>query len=87
MIGRGVSGKRAMEDGREYVPGEIPGWVINFVIRALAGMAVIFFVNYFLDSRGIDMAVGIGPVSLLTSGVLGIPGVALLYGIVLYQSL
>ena len=62
-------------------------WVINFVIRALAGMAVIFFVNYFLDSRGIDMAVGIGPVSLLTSGVLGIPGVALLYGIVLYQSL
>ena len=84
MIGRGVSGKRAMEDGREYVPGERPGWVINFVIRALA---VIFFVNYFLDSRGIDMAVGIGPVSLLTSGVLGIPGVALLYGIVLYQSL
>ena len=31
-------------------------------------MAVIFFVNYFLDSRGIDMAVGIGPVSLFDIG-------------------
>ena len=57
------------------------------LFRALAGLAVIFFVNYFLETRGLDMAVGMGPVSFLTSGVLGIPGVALLYGIVLYQSL
>lgn len=76
-----------MEDGREYGPGEKAGWVLNFVIRAMVGMAVIFFVNYFLDLRGIDMAVGLSPVSFLTSGVLGIPGVALLYGIVIYQSL
>ena len=76
-----------MEDGREYGRGEKTGWVLNFVIRAMVGMAVIFFVNYFLDLRGIDMAVGLSPVSFLTSGVLGIPGVALLYGIVIYQSL
>ena len=76
-----------MEDGREYGPGEKTGWVLTFVIRAMVGMAVIFFVNYFLDLRGIDMAVGLSPVSFLTSGVLGIPGVALLYGIVIYQSL
>ena len=76
-----------MEDGREYGPGEKTGWVLNIVIRAMVGMAVIFFVNYFLDLRGIDMAVGLSPVSFLTSGVLGIPGVALLYGIVIYQSL
>ena len=76
-----------MEDGREYTPQERAGWVVNFLIRALAGLAVIFIVNYFLETRGLDMAVGMGPVSFLTSGVLGIPGVALLYGIVLYQSL
>ena len=77
-----------MEDGREYGPEEKrQDGLLNFVIRAMVGMAVIFFVNYFLDLRGIDMAVGLSPVSFLTSGVLGIPGVALLYGIVIYQSL
>ena len=50
-------------------------------------MAIIFFVNYFLDSRGIEASVGMNGVSFLTSGILGIPGVALLYGIVLYKVL
>lgn len=66
---------------------EKTGWIVNFVIRALTGAAVIFFVNYLLDLRGIDLSVGLGPVSFLTSGVLGLPGVALLYGILVYQSL
>lgn len=63
------------------------GWIVNFFVRALVGMAIIFFVNYFLDSRGVKLSVGLGPASFLTSGMLGIPGVALLYGIMLYQSL
>lgn len=64
---------------------ERPGFIINFFIRALVGMAIIFFVNQFLGSRGMDSAVGLNGVSFLTSGFLGLPGVALLYGIVLYQ--
>lgn len=66
---------------------EKPGIIFNFFIRALIGMAIIFFVNYFLDRRGIEASVGMNGVSFLTSGILGIPGVALLYGIVLYKVL
>ncbi len=66
---------------------ERPGMFLNFFIRALIGMAIIFFVNYFLDSQGIEASVGMNGVSFLTSGILGIPGVALLYGIVLYNIL
>ena len=39
------------------------GWIVNFFVRALVGMAIIFFVNYFLDSRGVKLSVGLGPVS------------------------
>lgn len=66
---------------------ERPGMFLNFFIRALIGMAIIFFVNYFLASQGIEASVGMNGVSFLTSGILGIPGVALLYGIVLYNIL
>lgn len=66
---------------------ERPGMIFNFFIRALIGMAIIFFVNYFLDSQGIEASVGMNGVSFLTSGILGVPGVALLYGIVFYNIL
>lgn len=69
-----------MQEGR-------PGIIVNFLIRALVGMALIFFVNEFLSSRGIDTGVGLNAVTFLTSGTLGIPGVALLYGIIFYQIL
>ncbi|MDO4313049.1 MAG: pro-sigmaK processing inhibitor BofA family protein [Eubacteriales bacterium] len=64
-----------------------PGILINFLIRALVGMAIIFFVNEFLASKGMDVSVGMNIVTFLTSGTLGIPGVAMLYGIVFYQIL
>lgn len=64
-----------------------PSIIVNFMIRALIGMAIIFFLNEFLDSRGIGVHVGMNGVSFLTSGAFGIPGVALLYGIVLYKIL
>ena len=31
-----------------------PGIIVNFLVRALIGMALIFFVNEFLSSRGIN---------------------------------
>lgn len=64
-----------------------PSIFVNFIVRAILGMAIIFFVNEFLDYRNISVSVGMNGVSLLTSGIFGIPGVALLYGIVVYQSL
>ncbi len=64
-----------------------PGFIVNFLIRALVGMTITFFVNEFLSSKGVDVAVGMNAVTFLTSGTFGIPGVALLYGIVFYQIL
>lgn len=58
---------------------------VNFLIRVVVGSAAIFFVNEYLGGQGIQASVGINPVTLLTSGTLGIPGVALLYGITFYQ--
>lgn len=59
-------------------------FVVQFLIRAVVGMAVIFFINQFLASRGISMQVGLNPVTFAASGVFGTPGVALLYGIAFY---
>ena len=61
--------------------------LMNFLIRAIVGMTIIFFANDFFASQGIDVAVGFNPVSFLTTGAMGIPGVALLYGIVFYRVL
>ena len=42
---------------------------------------MILLVNDILQKQGFDIYVGLNPVTLLTSGTLGVPGVALLYGI------
>ena len=55
--------------------------VLNFLVRMVLGAICITFVNDLLASQGISLCVGLGPVSLLTSGTLGFGGVALLYAI------
>lgn len=65
---------------------KMPFWV-NFIVRSILGMGIIFFVNQFFDYRNIPVSVGMNLISFLTTGSLGIPGVCLLYGIVLYQIL
>ena len=62
-----------------------PGFIVNFFVRAFVGVCMIFFVNEFLAYQGINVAVGMNLFSFLTSGTLGIPGVALLYGISVYH--
>lgn len=61
--------------------------VVNFIVRAVLGLGIIFFTNEFLASRDIPVSVGLNGVSLMTSGILGFPGVCLLYGILFYQIL
>lgn len=61
--------------------------MINFFIRAIVGIVMIFFVNQFLASKGIALHVGMNPLTFVTSGTFGAPGVALLYGIAFYQGL
>lgn len=56
-------------------------WV-NFTVRAILGMGIIFFANQFFVHKEIALQVGFNAVSFLTAGFLGLPGVAMLYGIV-----
>ncbi|MCD8241151.1 MAG: pro-sigmaK processing inhibitor BofA family protein [Lachnospiraceae bacterium] len=55
--------------------------LLNFCLRAVLGEIAIHVVNTALSLWGISCSVGIGPLSLLTSGILGISGVSLLYAI------
>lgn len=62
-------------------------WIINFILRAVIGTAAAFFANGFLVSQGLSIAIGINPITVLTSGILGFPGLIMLYGINLYTLL
>lgn len=62
-------------------------WIINFILRAVMGTVFMFFINGFLVSQGIHIDIGINPITVLTSGFLGIPGLIMLYGINLYTLL
>jgi len=56
-------------------------WIINFVLRMVLGTIIIYFANSVLNHYGINISVVINPISILVSGFLGIPGIAVLYGI------
>lgn len=62
-------------------------WLVNFILRAVMGAVGIYFINLFLTSQEIGVSVGINPVTVLTSGFLGFPGLAVLYGIRFFEIL
>ncbi len=62
-------------------------WLLNVCVRGVLGTIAIFFINSFLEKQGIDAGVGINALTVLTSAILGFPGVAALYGIGFYNFL
>lgn len=60
---------------------------LNFLLRAGVGAAMIMWVNSILIQQGFTVSVGLNLWSLLTSGSLGIPGVALLFAISALENL
>ena len=62
-------------------------WLVNFTLRAVMGTVGIYFVNYFLLAQNIGVSVGINPMTVLTSGILGFPGLIVLYGIDFFKIL
>lgn len=62
-------------------------WLINFVMRAVMGTIGIYLLNNFLIAGNISAAVGINPMTVLTSGILGFPGLIVLYGINFFKVL
>lgn len=59
--------------------------VVNFFVRMMIGVVVIFLVNQFLMTEEIELSVGVNPATAVTAGILGVPGVCLLYGILLFD--
>ncbi len=57
---------------------------INLVLKSLMGIVGIYFVNFVLVSIGLELGVGINLLTILTVGLLGIPGFILVFGIGLY---
>lgn len=62
-------------------------WMLNVLMRGILGTIAIYFVNEALSGLGLPIVVGINPVTVLTSGILGFPGVIALYGIGIYKIL
>lgn len=60
---------------------------MNFFVRMMIGVMIIFLVNQYLSTEEIEGSVGINPVTVVTTGVLGFPGVCLLYGIVFFDGI
>ena len=58
-----------------------------FMLRVVLCCVVIYFMNMGLNEQGIQAQVGYNAVTILTSGVLGFPGLLLLYGIKSYSLL
>lgn len=55
--------------------------LFGVVLRFLCGIVGIYLVNILMERVALDAAIGINPVTALVTTILGIPGVAALYGI------
>lgn len=62
-------------------------WLLNVLMRSILGTIAIYFVNGALAWAGITVNVGINPVTVLTSGILGFPGLVAIYGVGIYNIL
>lgn len=61
--------------------------IINFVLRGVLGMMLIYFGNYFLGGWMPGLYMGYNLLTFCISGFLGVPGVFMLYGIGFYMNL
>ena len=61
--------------------------ILDFVIRSVSGCLLIFVINQWVEIEGYSWSVGLNPGTVLTSGILGIPGVILLFSIKIYSLL
>ena len=60
---------------------------ITFLLRGILCGLIIYFANLGLQKSGILLSVNLNSASLLTSAILGFPGLLLLYGIKIYKML
>ena len=59
--------------------------IMNFIVRGILGVVFIYFINIFFLNQGIAISVGVNAVTFCVTGLLGVPGVGLLYGISVFH--
>lgn len=62
-------------------------WLLDVMLRCVLGTIAMYFINGILEKNGIVLCVGINPLTVLTSGILGFPGLLAVYGIGFYKTL
>lgn len=61
--------------------------IINFMLRGILGMMSIYFINLLFGDVMPEIKIGYNLITFLTTGILGFPGIAMLYGINFYMLL
>ncbi len=61
-----------------------PDLIIDFILRACFTTAGIYVLNLAMGIQGYSLTVGINGITVLSGGLLGLPGFLLLYGLSLY---
>jgi inhibitor of the pro-sigma K processing machinery len=63
-----------------------PDLLIDFALRACVGTAGVCLLDFVLKSQGYHFTVGVNGITVLSNGLLGLPGFILLYGISMYYT-
>ncbi len=61
-------------------------WILNFILRGIMGMFGIYFANMALGAYLPGVSISYNLLTFFVSGVLGLPGLLLMYGIGIYMS-
>ena len=56
-------------------------WIVNFVLRVCMGVTLMYGVKMLPCCSRLGIEVGINPVTAGIAGVLGVPGILVMYGI------
>lgn len=62
-------------------------WIVDFFLRAMVGTAGIYLLDFVLTLCGYQVKVGLNAFTILSNGILGLPGFVLLYGLAFYYSI
>ena len=58
--------------------------IVNFGLRVLVGLLTIYILNTLLAGFHVGLAVGMNIFTTFITGILGLPGVIMLYGLAFY---